>query len=185
MKSSDMLPNLRRALLQACASLALLGAVPPAAAATPLPPAGLTASLAVVVPPGESSPAVVHRNGKAGLRRIGTFRERLGVWRAWRSFIRASADDGKADRLAKRSLTFGIISMSALLMAWVPVVGALLLLGAVPMGVLAIVDGLKARRLGSEKSAGLVLGIVSVSLFVLLMILALLVLVGVLVFLGG
>jgi len=180
-----MLIILRRHLLQVCATLAFLAAMPVAASATPPPPVGPTASLAVIIVPGQPSPSVLDRQGRAGVGRLGTLRERIAAWRAWRSFIRKADDDGKADRLAKRSLTFGIISMSALLMAWVPVVGALLLLGAVPMGVLAIVDGLKARRLGSEKSAGLVLGIVSIFLFVLLMILALFVLVGVLVFLGG
>jgi hypothetical protein len=64
------------------------------------------------------------------------------------------------------------------------VAGGILVLGAVPMGVLAIVDGLKARSMGSERSTGLVLGIVAVSLFVLAMIIALLFVVGYLALLG-
>lgn len=177
-----MRPIHRHTLPQLFASLAILAAVPFDATAALCPSPRPASFAVVVVVPGPAAPNV--REKGAATPRMGSFRERLRAWRTLRSLLRTAMDDGKADRLAKRSLTFGIIAMSTLLMAWLPVLGGILLLGVVPMGVLAIVDGLKARRLGSEKSAGLVLGIVSVSLFVLFMLVALLILVGVLVFLG-
>jgi hypothetical protein len=178
-----MFTKLRRTLLRVFATLAMLCHEPAATFAIPHPP-GLYEACIVIVPSVQGTSLPVTRRAKAMISRIGNYPQKLRAWRTLRSLLRTGADDGKADRLAKRSLTFGIIAMSALLLAWLPVVGGILLLGVAPMGVLAIVDGLKARRLGSEKSAGLVLGIVSVSLFVLVMIIALLFLIGVLVLLG-
>ena len=147
-------------------------------------PSGLSVHFVVIVPPVYVPAVSAAEQGKLLTPRIGTFRERLRAWREWRGMLRTAEDDGKADRLAKRSLTFGIIAMSALLFAWLPVAGGILVLGSVPMGVLAIVDGLKARKMGSERTTGLVLGIVAVSLFLLAMIIALLFVVGYLTLLG-
>lgn len=171
------------AFLQLCAWLVLLAALPASTSASSMP-SGLSVPCVVIVPQGQVPAVSAAGHGKSMTPRIPTFRERLRALRALRTVLRTVEDEGKADLLAKRSLTFGIIAMSALLFLWLPSVGIILALGCVPMGILAIVNGLKARHLGSEKSAGLVLGIVSVSLFVMLMLLVLMFAVGLLVLMG-
>jgi hypothetical protein len=176
--------TIRRILLRLCASLALLAALPASNCASTLPSGLPGGCVFIIVPQGQVSAVSAKGQGKSLTARIGAFRERLRAFRLWRGMLQKAVDEGKADRLAKRSLTFGIIAMSALLFAWLPIVGGILVLGSVPMGVLAIVDGLKARKMGSERYAGLVLGIVAVSLFLLAMIIALLFVVGYLTLLG-
>ncbi|NDC76865.1 MAG: hypothetical protein EBZ67_03165 [Chitinophagia bacterium] len=179
-----MTKSIRKAILQLCASLVLLAPLPASTSASTLPSGLSGGGVFIIVPPGQLPAVSAKGQGKSLTARIGAFRERLRALRVWRGMLRTAVDEGKADRLAKRSLIFGIIAMSTLLFAWLPVAGGILVLGSVPMGVLAIVDGLKAGKMGSERTTGLVLGIVAVSLFLLAMIIALLFVVGYLTLLG-
>jgi|GEM_PF-469629 len=181
--SSVLFMQHARPFLRFCAALALLYAGYSETIATPLP-APLGPTCMVIVPPAQGKSLSAPRSRKGMMSRHSRFRERLHAWHAMRNLFRKVVDEARTERLAKRSLTYGILAVSALLLAWVPGVGGILLLSILPLGVLAIVNGLKAQHLGSEKTAGLVLGIVSVCLFALVMIFALLFLIGILTLLG-
>jgi hypothetical protein len=88
------------------------------------------------------------------------FRNRLALRimnKKIRSQAKRTGDDlTEADRLAKTSLTIGII---ALVLALIPFFFTWL--AAIPLGIIAISKGSKARKMGSTKTTGKTLGIVA------------------------
>jgi hypothetical protein len=68
---------------------------------------------------------------------------------------RAGDDLTEADRLAKSSLIIGIIAMVLAVIPFITV------LAAIPLGIIAISKGSKARKMGSTKTTGKTLGIVA------------------------
>ena len=73
----------------------------------------------------------------------------------------------RANRKAKNSVTMGIVALSALVAA---LVFPPLALATIPLGVLAIVKGQEARKEGATRANGTVLGIVSLSLMLVVVI---------------
>ncbi len=68
---------------------------------------------------------------------------------------RAGDDLSEADKMAKSSMTFGII---ALVLAVIPFYTVL---AAIPLGIIAISKASKARKMGSKKKTGNALGIIA------------------------
>lgn len=73
----------------------------------------------------------------------------------------------RANRKAKNSVTMGIVALSALVAA---IVFPPLALATIPLGILAIVKGQEARKEGATRANGTVLGIVSLSLMLVVVI---------------
>lgn len=141
---------------------------------TPLPAGTLSVSPILVIVP--SPKLQVSKVARQRLRvpLAARLTERLQRWLEGRTAAGAEDDPEKADRLAKQSLSLGIISLVSLLTIWIPVVGFFLFLASLPVGILALIKGQKAKKMGSEKLIGMIFGAVSMGLFLITIILALL-----------
>lgn len=166
-KSFLMVQLFRRPILPVLACLALLVSTPTVFAARL--PTQTSDPIAVIIPSSSSPSKHALRRQKAGF-------PRLGIRRASRDTTKIpyQADGERADRMARQSLTLGITSLAAIMLGWVPVAGWILALAAVPLSVLALVKGYKAKKSGSEKTTGVVFGYISLGLFMLAMIAAVL-----------
>jgi hypothetical protein len=100
----------------------------------------------------------------------------LNLWKATKAELRAANrkikggdESSPADRKARRSVTLGILANASLALAiLLPLIGIdFFLIGvlAVPFGILAVTKAARARREGSKRPTGLVLGITALSLF--------------------
>ena len=81
-------------------------------------------------------------------------------------------DPTEGDRLAKSSRRLGIIGISCLGGIIIPYVGSAAFLAALVLGIIAIVQGRSARRLGSKMKTGEKLGYITIGLWGLLLLLA-------------
>ena len=108
----------------------------------------------------------------------------LNLWKATKAELRAANREIKggdesspADRRARRSVTLGILANASLALAiLLPLIGIdFFLIGilAVPFGILAVTKAARARREGSKRPTGLVLGITALSLLTIGLILLL------------
>jgi hypothetical protein len=108
----------------------------------------------------------------------------LNLWKATKAELRAANREIKggdesspADRKARRSVTLGILANASLALAiLLPLIGIdFFLIGilAVPFGILAVTKAARARREGSKRPTGLVLGITALSLLTIGLILLL------------
>lgn len=105
---------------------------------------------------------------------IARFGDLLRAAREGRKSAWTGDDTEKADRMAKQSLNLGIISLVSVAAVWIPVVGGILFLASVPVGIIAIARGQKAKKMGSEKRTGVIFGAVALGLFLIGIALALL-----------
>ncbi len=108
----------------------------------------------------------------------------LNLWKATKAELREANREIKggdesspADRKARRSVTLGILANASLALAiLLPLIGIdFFLIGvlAVPFGILAVTKAARARREGSKRPTGLVLGIMALSLLTIGLILLL------------
>jgi hypothetical protein len=111
------------------------------------------------------------------------FRSRL-AYRIMSKRIKRAAylpgdDLTKADKMAKTSRTLGII---ALILAIIPF---FTIVAAIPLGIIAISKASKAKKMGSKKKTGKVLGIVALSMVALWIIFVAIIAASGGIFLGG
>jgi hypothetical protein len=137
------------------------------------PPGG---RLAIVVPSIKKGGALKSLRDKTFDRKhIGFFQRTkitMQVLRQLSSGWLKAEDPSEGDRLAKSSRTLGIIGISCLGGLFIPYVGTVAFLGALVLGIIAIVQGRSARRLGSKMKTGEKLGYITVGAWTLLLILA-------------
>lgn len=125
-----------------------------------------------------ADPATVGETSAAprvGQKRPGLFQRGKVAWMVVRQFSRSwlrAAEPGEGDRLAKSSRTLGIIGISCLGGIIIPYIGTVAFLAALVLGIIAIVQGRSARRLGSTQKTGEKLGYVTVGIWLLLLLLA-------------
>jgi len=126
---------------------------------------------------------------KASVRnRTGLLRRAKITWSTIRTFRNAwlaAEEPSEADRLAKTSRKIGIIGISCLGGVIIPYIGSAAFLGALVLGIIAIVQGRSARRLGTKLKTGETLGYITVGVWTLMMILALAAVYLLLIGLGG
>jgi hypothetical protein len=138
--------------------------------------AASSASMTVIIPAVQTS---VLRNPEAGkhlgIQRIGLMQRAKITWKLLRQlragWLKAEGQE-EGDRLAKSSRTLGIIGICCLAGVIIPYVGSAAFLGALVLGIIAIVQGRSARRLGSKERTGEILGYVTVGLWLLFLLLA-------------
>jgi hypothetical protein len=137
------------------------------------PPAG---TLAVVVPSSKQGDALRSLREKTFGRKDIGFLQRtkitMNVLRHLRNGWLKAEDPSEGDRLAKSSRTLGIIGISCLGGIIIPYVGSAAFLAALVLGIIAIVQGRSARRLGSKMKTGEKLGYITIGLWGLLLLLA-------------
>ena len=132
--------------------------------------------LAVVVPILHQGDALQSLRDKAlGRKDLGFFQRTkitMQVLREWRKGWLKAEDPSEGDRLAKSSRTLGIIGISCLGGIIIPYIGSAAFLAALVLGILAIVQGRSARRLGSSMKTGEKLGYITIGIWFLLLLLA-------------
>lgn len=137
------------------------------------PPAG---TMAVVVPSSKQGDALrTLREKTFGRKDIGFLQRTkitMNVLRHLRNGWLKAEDPSEGDRLAKSSRTLGIIGISCLGGIIIPYVGSAAFLAALVLGIIAIVQGRSARRLGSKMKTGEKLGYITIGLWGLLLLLA-------------
>ena len=137
------------------------------------PPAG---TMAVVVPSSKQGDALrTLRKKTFGRKDIGFFQRTkitMQVLRQLRKGWLKAEDPSEGDRLAKSSRRLGIIGISCLGGIIIPYVGSAAFLAALVLGIIAIVQGRSARRLGSKMKTGEKLGYITIGLWGLLLLLA-------------
>jgi hypothetical protein len=138
--------------------------------------ASATTALAVIVPTSQSgagvNPLRVKLSGQSRLSLIQRAKLTWKTLRAFRQGLLAAEDPTEGDRLAKSSRTLGIIGISLLAGIIIPYIGSVAFLGALVLGIIAIVQGRSARRLGSKEKTGEKLGYITVGIWLLFLILA-------------
>jgi hypothetical protein len=136
-------------------------------------PAG---TLAVIVPSLKQGNALKTLKGATfGRKDIGLFQRTkitMQVLRQLRKGWLKAEDPTEGDRLAKSSRTLGIIGISCLGGIIIPYVGSAAFLAALVLGIIAIVQGRSARRLGSKLKTGEKLGYITIGVWFLLLLLA-------------
>jgi len=141
--------------------------------ATAHPPAG---TLAIIVPTLQQGDAPGSLRDKTfGRKDIGFFQRTkitMQVLRQLRNGWLKAEDPSEGDRLAKSSRTLGIIGISCLGGIIIPYIGSAAFLAALVLGIIAIVQGRSARRLGSNMKTGEKLGYITIAVWFLLLILA-------------
>ncbi len=137
------------------------------------PPAG---TMAVVVPSSKQGDALrTLRKKTFGRKDIGFLQRTkitMQVLRQLRKGWLKAEDPSEGDRLAKSSRRLGIIGISCLGGIIIPYVGSAAFLAALVLGIIAIVQGRSARRLGSKMKTGEKLGYITIGLWGLLLLLA-------------
>lgn len=133
-------------------------------------------TLAVIVPTLQQGDAPGSlRDRTFGRKDIGFFQRtkiNMQVLRQLRKGWLKAKDPSEGDRLAKSSRTLGIIGISCLGGIIIPYVGSAAFLAALVLGIIAVVQGRSARRLGSNMKTGEKLGYITIGLWVLLLLLA-------------
>jgi hypothetical protein len=111
----------------------------------------------------------IHNSKLSSVKKMG-IRDRLALRIMNKKILsrahRQGVDLAEADRMAKSSMTFGII---ALVLAVIPFYTVL---AAIPLGIIAITKASKARKMGSTKKTGKTLGIVALVLAGLWLVIA-------------
>lgn len=138
--------------------------------------AASSATMTVIIPAAQTGGALKTAAGKlSSMQRIGLMQRAKITWKVLRKLRKgwmAVEDPKEGDRLAKSSRTLGIIGISCLAGVIIPYVGSAAFLGALVLGIIAIVQGRSARRLGSKERTGEILGYVTVGLWLLFLLLA-------------
>lgn len=138
--------------------------------------AGSRSALSVIIPVSPSAQAEISGDvSRIKRQRVSIFRRAGIAWNVARQLNKArlrAEDPVEGDRLAKSSRTLGIIGISCLGGVIIPYVGSAAFLAALVLGIIAIVQGRSARRLGSKMRTGETLGYITVGLWTLFMILA-------------
>jgi hypothetical protein len=138
--------------------------------------AHVTGMISVVIPVEAAVPVAAKTNVERKDRQRLTFLRRARLtWNVVRQFNRAwfkAEDPVEGDRLAKSSRKLGIIGISCLGGVIIPYVGSAAFLAALVLGIIAIVQGRSARRLGSKEKTGEKLGYITVGIWLLSLILA-------------
>jgi hypothetical protein len=134
------------------------------------------ATMAIIIPEYQKGMGQKARIAKTSAKaRIGFFQRAKITWQTVRQLRKgwlAAEDPTEGDRLAKSSRTLGIIGISLLGGIIIPYVGSVAFLGALVLGIIAIVQGRSARRLGSKEKTGEKLGYITVGIWLLFLILA-------------
>jgi hypothetical protein len=134
------------------------------------------ATMAIIIPEYQKGMGQKARIGKTSANaRVGFFQRAKITWQMLRQIQKgwlAAEDPTEGDRLAKSSRTLGIIGISLLAGIIIPYIGSVAFLGALVLGIIAIVQGRSARRLGSKEKTGEKLGYITVGIWLLFLILA-------------
>jgi hypothetical protein len=137
--------------------------------------AGPRSTLSVIIPGSTANPMEGASVNQHTRQRVSIFRKARMAWYVAKQLNKALIqleDPIEGDRLAKSSRTLGIIGISCLGGIIIPYVGTVAFLGALVLGIIAIVQGRSARRLGSKQKTGELLGYITVGLWALFLILA-------------
>lgn len=133
-------------------------------------------TMAIIIPEYQTGNGPKARIGKTSANaRVGFFQRAKITWQTVRQLRKgwlAPEDPTEGDRLAKSSRTLGIIGISLLAGIIIPYIGSVAFLGALVLGIIAIVQGRSARRLGSKEKTGEKLGYITVGIWLLFLILA-------------
>ena len=133
-------------------------------------------NLAVIVPTLKQGDALRSlRDRTFGRKDIGFFQRSKIAMQVLRQLHKGwlkAEDPSEGDRLAKSSRTLGIIGISCLGGIIIPYIGSAAFLAALVLGIIAIVQGRSARRLGSKMKTGEKLGYITIGIWFLLLLLA-------------